>query len=172
VVVEEERPRSTPTFGRAKTGANYAAALRLIVEAKGHHAADQVLFAPGGDVQETGAANFLMIDDGRIVTKALDDSFLPGVTRASILELAAHLGYEVSERNVSVADLIAWATHGEAALSGTAAVLAGVGTLLLHGEEIRVGDGGVGSNTLRLRQALTDIQAGAAPDPFGWVTIL
>ena len=58
--------RSTPDFGRAKTGGNYAAALRFTMDAKKRWQADQVLFSPGGDVQETGAANFLMFDDTRI----------------------------------------------------------------------------------------------------------
>lgn len=170
VLVEDEAMRSTPGFGAAKTGANYAAALRTVVEARTAHGADQVLFAPAGDVQETGASNFLLIDDERVVTKPLDGSFLPGVTREAVLALADHLGYRVEERDLSVEDVLAWAQHGEAALSGTAAVLAGVGTLVYRGSEHRVGSGDVGPNTLRLRGALTDIQTGRAPDSFGWVT--
>ncbi len=170
VLVEDEAMRSTPGFGAAKTGANYAAALRTVVEARTSHGADQVLFAPAGDVQETGASNFLLIDDERVVTKPLDGSFLPGVTREAVLVLAEHLGYQVEERDLSVEDVLAWAEHGEAALSGTAAVLAGVGTLVYRGTEHTVGSGEVGPNTLRLRQALTELQTGRAPDPFGWVT--
>jgi branched-chain amino acid aminotransferase len=59
--------------------------------------------------------------------------------------------------------------EGEAALSGTAAVLSPVGTLIHKGEEIMVGDGEVGSNTVRLRKALTDIHSGIAEDPFDWI---
>lgn len=169
VVVEEVRPRSTPTFGMAKTGANYAAALRLIVEAKQTHAADQVLFAPGGDVQETGAANFLLIDDDRVMTKPVDPSFLPGVTRDSVLAIAADLGYEVIEEHFTVEEMLKFAADGEAALSGTAALLAGVGTILHNGIDHQVGDGQVGPNTLRLRAELTSIQTGASPDLHGWI---
>ena len=170
VAVETQRPRSTPEFGMAKTGANYAAALRIVVEARRHSGADQVLFAPGGDVQETGASNFLLIDPGRVVTKPLDASFLHGVTRDAVLTLAAELGYRVEERNLSVEDLWEWAARpdGEAALSGTAAVLAPVGTLIHQGVERRVGTGEAGEHTLRLREALTSIQTGAAPDHHGW----
>lgn len=84
-------------------------------------------FCPGGDVQETGASNFFLVDDNRLLTKPLDGSFLPGVTRDSLITLARHLGYEVMEKNFTVADIKAWISHGEAALSGTAAVLDGVG---------------------------------------------
>jgi len=44
-----------------------------------------VLFCPNGDVQETGAANFILFDGEEVITKALDESFLHGVTRDSIL---------------------------------------------------------------------------------------
>ena len=58
---------------------------------------------------------------------------------------------------------------GEAALSGTAAVLAGVGELIHKGETIKVGSGDIGPNTESLRKALVDIQLGKATDPFGWL---
>jgi branched-chain amino acid aminotransferase len=172
LVIETEAMRATPGFGRAKAGANYAAALRIVVAARDEHQADQVLFAPGGDVQETGASNFLLLDDRRVITKPLDSSFLHGVTRSSVLTIAADLGYGVEERQLVVAEVLDWARRGEAALSGTAAVLSGVGTLVLDGEEHPVGAGEVGPNTLRLRRALTDIQFGAVEDTHGWVTLV
>jgi len=170
LLIEEEGMRSTPGFGQAKTGANYAAAMRHVLAARREHGADQVLFCPGGDVQETGASNFLLIDDRRVLTKPLDGSFLHGVTRDSVLTLAADLGYEVVERDFTVDELLAWTAFGEAALSGTAAVLTGVGELIRGGRRHTVGDGGVGPNTRRLREALTAIQSGAAGDRFGWLS--
>ena len=62
------------------------------------------------------------------------------------------------------------ASSGEAFLSGTAAVLAPVGRMGFGDEEILVGDGQPGPNTLKLRQALTDLQLGNIPDPYGWST--
>lgn len=170
VAVETEQPRSTPAFGSVKTGANYAMALGITLDAKAELGADQVLFAPGGDVQETGASNFLLIRDGEILTKSLDTSFLHGVTRDSILTLARDRGFEVHERDITVDEMIEWAEDGEAALSGTAAVLAGVGSMIVDGEEIAFADGEVGSTTLELRKALTDIHVGLADDPHGWTT--
>ncbi len=58
----------------------------------------------------------------------------------------------------------------EAALSGTAACLAPVGTLVYRGEELAVRDGQPGPNTARLRDALQSIQYGDAPDTHGWLT--
>ena len=170
LLVETEQPRTTPLFGSVKCGANYVQALPPTLRAKRELGVDQVLFAPGGDVQETGAANFLLIDDERVVTKALDTSFLHGVTRDSILRLAEDMGYVVEERDLSVNEVVAWAARGgEAALSGTAAVLSPVGTLLVGGEEVTVGDGGVGPNVLKLRDALTALQRGEAEDTHGWL---
>ena len=170
ILIEDKGMRSTPGFGQAKTGGNYAAALRHVIKARKEFAADQVLFCPGGDVQETGASNFFLLDDKRVMTKPLDGNFLDGVTRSSILTLASDLGYEVIEKNFTVADIKAWIGQGEAALSGTAAVLAGVGSFVHNGEVIPVRDGKVGPNTARLRDALNDIQFGKSQDPHGWLS--
>ncbi len=165
LAVETQLPRSTPQFGRVKTGANYAMALGITMRAR-EQGADQVLFAPGGDVQETGASNFLLVDEDRIVTKALDNSFLHGVTRDSVLTLARSLGFTVEERDIDVAELPTWT--GEMALVGTAAVLSGVGALLLDGQRHEVGGGVAGPVTQRLRDALVAIQRAEAPDEWGW----
>ena len=170
VLIDDVHMRATPDFGMAKAGGNYASALRYILEAKSQYGANQVLFAPGGDVQETGAANFLLLNDREILTKKLDASFLHGVTRDSILELAATVGYKVIEDDFSVEDALAWAKTGEAALSGTAAVLAGIGSIIYRGHTYPVGDGGFGPNTLKLRDALISIQNGSHPDSYGWLT--
>jgi branched-chain amino acid aminotransferase len=130
---------------------------------------DQVLFCPGGEVQETGAANFLLIRPRHILTRSLDSTFLHGVTRDSLLTMARDLGYRVEERVFKVEEMLDWVKTGEAALSGTAAVLAGVGTLVARGGEHRVGDGDVGPETRRLRAALVAIQQGEAADGYGWL---
>ncbi|GGI09660.1 branched-chain-amino-acid transaminase [Egicoccus halophilus] len=168
LAIETELPRTTPQFGQVKCGANYAMALGVTRRARAEHGADQVLFAPGGDVQETGAANFLLLDDRRVVTKALDPSFLHGVTRDSILTLARDLGYEVEERDLGIEEVLDWARTGEAALAGTAAVLAPVGAFVHGGRRHPVGDGSMGPNTARLREALLAIQRGEAADPHDW----
>ena len=121
-------------------------------------------------MQETGAANFLLISDSEIITKPLDTSFLHGQTRDSILKLGAQLGYRINERNFTVAELLEWVTTYEATLSGTAACLSPVGALVYQGKEIAVRDGNPGVNTAKLQKALQDIQFGLAEDTFGWLT--
>lgn len=169
ILVDDQNTRCAAHLGVVKTGGNYAAAMLPTRDAKAQHGADQVLFCPGGEVQETGAANFLLIREGEVLTRSLDTTFLHGVTRNSLLVLAADMGYRVSERVFSVAEMLEWTKGGEAALSGTAAVLAGVGSLIYHDKEHRVGSGEVGPLTRALRSQLVAIQQGAAPDRHGWL---
>ena len=170
ILLADDLMRTTPELDMAKAGANYVLALGHSMRAKASHNVDAVLFAPGGDVQETGASNFILLNDREILTKPLDSSYLHGVTRDSVLVLGAHMGYTVIERDLSVEDVLGFiAAGGEAALTGTAAVLAGVGTIIHHDKEYTLGDGGVGDNTRKLRAALTDIQHGRSEDHFGWL---
>jgi len=65
--------------------------------------------------------------------------------------------------------MLDWVRTGEAALSGTAAVLTGVGTLIYADTEHRVADGQVGPITRALRAQLVAVQQGEVPDRHGWL---
>ncbi len=169
ILVDDENTRSAAQMGMVKTGGNYAAAMGPTLSARAKYQVDQVLFCPGGQVQETGAANFLLVRDGELLTRGLDSTFLHGVTRDSLLTLARDEGFKVSERVFDVREMLEWVKSGEAALSGTAAVLAGVGTLIYRGSEHQVVNGEVGPITRALRAQLVAIQQGEAPDRHGWL---
>lgn len=164
--------RCAPHMGMVKSGGNYASALPAMIAARAEVNADQVLFCPDGWVQETGAANFMIIDGQELITKPLDSTFLHGVTRQSVLQLARDMGLSVQERELSVDELIARAANPacEANLSGTAAVLAPVGTLIYQGKEISIGQGQPGPKSQQLRKRMNDIQWGLAADHHGWLT--
>ena len=170
LLIEDEKERTTGQLGSTKTGGNYAAALGPTLEAKKKYGVDQVLFCPRGDVQETGAANFLLLSDDEIITKSLDTTFLHGMTRDSVLKLGAEMGYKISERPFTVDELLEKVPTWEACLSGTAATLTAVGTLVYKGKEIQVRDGQPGPNRARLQKALQDLQFGRARDTHGWLT--
>jgi branched-chain amino acid aminotransferase len=172
LLLDETGMRCAPHMGMIKSGGNYASALGPISKAKEELQADQILFCPNGDVQETGAANFLLIDGNEIITKGLDTSFLHGVTRSSILTLAADLGMTVTERDLTVAELLERAAKPEveAVLSGTAAVLTSVGTFIHDEKEYKVGTGEPGPIADKLRLALNNIQWGKAEDKHKWLT--
>lgn len=169
LVVETEIPRTTPHFGRIKTGANYVMALPLLSAARQRHGAHQVLFAPGGRVQETGAANVVMIEADRVVTPGLTDHFLHGVTRDSVLRLAEALGYAVDEREIRIEEFMRWMPAGEIALTGTAALLAPVDEVVRPDTGESSQEGGH-HRTQRLLSGLQALHAGEADDPHGWLT--
>ena len=169
ILVDDQITRSAQHMGMVKTGGNYAAALTPIMNAREKYQADQVLFCPEGQVQETGAANFMLIRDGELMTRSLDSTFLHGVTRDSLLTMGRDMGYTVTEKKFDVLEMLDWVRTGEAALAGTAAVLAGVGTLIYAEMEHRVGTGHVGEVTKALRAKLVAVQRGQSPDMHGWL---
>lgn len=172
LLLDDQGVRCGPDHGMVKGGGNYASALKHIERARASANADQVLFCPGGNVQETGAANFILIDGNEVITKSLDESFLHGVTRESLLELARDTGMTVSERELSIEELLERAAkpNCEAGLTGTAAVVAAVGTLIHDGREYNVGDGKPGPVIRSMRDELNAIQWGNVPDTRQWLT--
>ena len=167
LLVETEHMRCAPHMGRVKCGGNYASALPWVLKAKAEHGANQVLFCPKGDVQETGASNFILIRGDELLTKPLGDEFLHGVTRDSVLHVARDMGYTVNERNFTVDELAAAVAEGaEAILTGTAAVISPVTSFVIGGQEVPVASQERGN---ALRKAITDIQYGAAADCYDWL---
>ena len=168
IVVETEHIRCAPHMGSIKTGGNYAAALPWTMIAEEKYQANQVLFCPKGDVQETGASNFILIDGKTLITKPLTSEFLHGITRRSILQAARDNGYTVEERNFTVDEIKQRVSNGaEAVLTGTAAVLSPVTHFIIDGKELLVKSQ---SEALKLRKFITDIQYGDAKDTHGWLT--
>ena len=159
--------------GYAKCGGNYAASLRA-----GKRAAaqgfSQVLWLDGVErkyIEEVGAMNVMFKINGEIVTPALTGSVLPGITRKSSLQILKEWGYKVSERLLSVDELIAAAESGaleEAWGTGTAAVISPIGHLFYKGKDYVVSNNQIGELTMKLYEELTGIQWGKRPDERGW----
>ena len=160
--------------GAAKCGGNYAASTRAgeKAAAKGY---SQVLWLDGVErkyIEEVGAMNVMFKIDGEIITPALTGSILPGITRKSCIEVLTKLGYKVSERLLSVDELVSALKAGkleEAWGCGTAAVVSPIGALAYKGEEYAVSGGKIGEVTQKLYDTLTGIQWGKEEDTFGWV---
>jgi branched-chain amino acid aminotransferase len=160
-------------MGAAKTGGNYASSLVAQQEATAQ-GCDQVVFLDaqeGTYVEELGGMNLYFVHaDGSIVTPALSGTILEGITRASIIELAGKLGHAVEERKVSIDEWREGIASGEIVevfACGTAAVVTPVGAL-----KSAAGDTAAPPSTeltMKLRQALVDIQYGRAEDSFGWL---
>jgi branched-chain amino acid aminotransferase len=161
-------------MGAAKTGGNYASSLIAQQEATAH-GCDQVVFLDGQEgkyVEELGGMNlYFLYDDGRIVTPATG-TILEGITRASIIELAGKLGFQVEERRFGIDEWRDGVSSGairEVFACGTAAVITPVGRLMWDGGEVGAAADDGGEVTMRIRQALVDIQYGRADDTFGWL---
>ncbi|MEU1542791.1 branched-chain amino acid aminotransferase [Actinacidiphila glaucinigra] len=175
VWLSEEYVRAAPGgTGAAKAGGNYAASLVAQAQAI-EHGCDQVVWLDAIErrwIEEMGGMNLYFVYGDRIVTPELTGSLLPGITRASLLRIAADLGYEVSEGRISVDD---WkngnadGTLTEVFACGTAAVITPVGSVKSTRADWTVGDGGSGEVTMKLRKALLDIQTGQSPDVHGWM---
>ena len=175
ILVEENYIRATRGgLGEAKTGANYAASILAAKEAKAK-GFDQVLWLDAERrrfVEEVGTMNIFFVFGGELVTPPLSGSILPGVTRDSVIELAREWKIPVLERPVEIDEVIRRAEDGsltEAFGSGTAAVISPVGSFSYRGREARVGDGRVGTMSLRFYEGITGIQYGVIEDRHHWV---
>ena len=122
-------------------------------------------------IEEVGAMNVFFVIDDEIVTPMLTGSILPGITRKSCIELLKNWGYRVSERRLSVDELLQAGKEGrlkEAFGSGTAAVISPIGELKIDEHVLQLSDGKIGSISQKLYDQLTGIQWGRVPGPEGW----
>jgi branched-chain amino acid aminotransferase len=171
--VSEEFTRAAPGgTGAAKCGGNYAAGLSAQAEAI-RHGCDQVVYLDTVErryVDELGGMNlFFVMDDKTMVTPPLTGTILPGITRDSIIKLAADRGITTDERPYSMDEWRADAATGrltEAFACGTAAVITPVGIVRGRDGEFAVGGGEFGQS---LRNELLDIQRGTKADTHGWM---
>ena len=175
IMIEDEDVRTVRGgTGYAKCGGNYAASTRAGERAnkKGY---SQVLWLDGVErkyIEEVGAMNVMFKINGEIVTPMLTGSILPGITRKSCLEVLKNLGYKVSERLLSVDELVSAMSDGkleEAWGCGTAAVVSPIGKLMYRDVEYVINDGKIGSVTQKLYDILTGIQWGKLEDEYGWI---
>ncbi|MCS4531327.1 branched-chain amino acid aminotransferase [Corynebacterium sp. ES2730-CONJ] len=167
--------------GFAKCAGNYAASLLAQAQAA-DKGCDQVVWLDAHEhryVEEMGGMNLFFVYDGdkapKIVTPQLTGSLLPGITRASLLELASDMGYEVEERLISTDEWERDAKSGmmtETFACGTAAVITPVGTVRSRHGHFAVNEGRPGSITMKLREHLTGIQRGDLTDTHQWLHTL
>jgi branched-chain amino acid aminotransferase len=159
--------------GAAKTAGNYAASLYAAEEAK-HAGFTQVLWLDGVHrkyIDEVGTMNIMIKIGDEVVTPPLTGTILPGVTRDSALALMREWGLRVSERPISIDEVVAASKNGalrEVWGTGTAAVISPVGELAYKGERLVINGGRIGELTQRLYDAIVAIQYATAPDPHHW----
>ena len=161
-------------IGEAKTMGNYAASL-LAGEKAQKAGYTQVLWLDGVEqkyIEEVGSMNIFFVLGDELVTPELNGSILPGITRGSVIQLARSWGMTVSERKISIDEVMG--AHADGQLtevfgSGTAAVISPVGELKYDDKVIAIGDGKVGPISQKLFDAIKAIQYGQGEDPMGWI---
>lgn len=164
-------------IGEAKTPANYAASLYAGEEAH-KNKYTQVLWLDGIEqkyIEEVGSMNIFFVIADELITPMLNGSILPGITRDSVIALAKMWNVKVSERKISIDEVMQ--AHASGSLqeifgSGTAAVISPVGELKCGDAVLTIGNGKVGPLAHRFFKTLTDIQYGKSDDPMGWIEAL
>jgi len=174
VKVETEYSRAAKGgTGFAKCGGNYGGAYYPTQLAR-QQGFDQVLWTDSSDhqyIEESGTMNVMFVINDKLVTPALSDSILDGVTRDSLLTLAADWGYHTEERPVSVPELeeaFRNNTIREAFGAGTAAVVAPIDSIHINGIHYYLPEYGKDSLLNRLKKKLERVRTGQDEDVYGW----
>lgn len=159
--------------GAAKTSGNYGATL-LVSQQAAEKGYTQVLWLDAREhkyVEEVGTSNIFFFIDDELITPPLGGTILPGVTRDSVLQLARSWKLNVTERPISIDEVVDGCRSGslkEIFATGTAAVISPVGEISYKGENFRIADGRTGELSRRIYDEITGIQYGRKEDPFGW----
>lgn len=160
--------------GYAKAGGNYGGAIypAKLAQDKGYH---QLIWTDGKDheyIEESGTMNVMFVIEDTLVTPALSDSILAGITRDSVLKLARHWGMKVEERRISVHELIDGLQKGkvkEAFGAGTAATIAHIELIGYQDKDYYLPPVAERKFANRVFAELEGIKRGTKPDPFGWI---
>ena len=163
--------------GEFKTAGNYAASLIASEKAQKEGYA-QVLWLDALErkyIEEVGAMNIFFLIGDELVTPDLNGSILPGITRYSVISLAEKWGMKLSERRISIDEVLDAHASGkllEVFGAGTAAVISPVGEIRYGDKVISIGDGTPGDMAMKFYNALTDIQYGKAEDTENWIEFI
>ena len=169
LLISNEFHRAAPGgAGGVKAIGNYAPGMMpsRIAKSKGYAEVIYLDARTSTYIEEVGAANFFCVKDNVLYTPELTGTILPGITRASIIALARHLGYDVHEEKVSAEFAM---SADEAFCCGTAAVISPIGSITHDDKKVTYGDGTPGIMTTTLYDMLTGIQNEKQEDIFGWL---
>ncbi len=159
--------------GDTKSAGNYAASLQAAEKAY-EKGCTQVLWLDARErkyVEEVGTMNMFFVIENELITAPLTGSILPGITRDSVIHMVKDWGMKVSERSLSIDEVIAAAKNGrlqEAFGTGTATVISPVGQIIYKDEEYVVAGGDMGELSQRLYSEIVAIQYAQKEDPYGW----
>jgi branched-chain amino acid aminotransferase len=150
------------TLSRAKMSGTYPNSVLATLEASQHGYDEGLLLDVNGLVAEGAGENIFIVKDGRIYEPELT-SALTGITRASVIELAGELGYDVIARPMTRDDIY---IADEAFFTGTAAEVTPIREL----DGRQIGAGRAGPVTKALQKAFFDVVNGKDRKHRHWLT--
>lgn len=150
---------------RGKIGGSYVNSGLAMAEAHMNGFDDSIVLTEEGKVSEGSSMNFFMVKNGVILTSRTTDCILEGITRTSIIEIAAkELGLTVEVRAIDRTELY---LADEVFFTGTAAQVAPVASI----DHYKIGaDGKPGEITMKLQALYLDIAKGKIPRYNHWLT--
>lgn len=154
-------PNTLPAL--AKAGANYMNSQLIRMEAEINGYSEGIALDEAGYVSEGSGENLFAVRDGKIITPPLGASVLPGITRDTIVRIAAQLGIPIVE-TIIPRELLYIAD--EVFFSGTAAEVTPIRSV----DRIPVGRGRRGPITERIQKRYFEIVKGQREDEFNWLT--
>jgi branched-chain amino acid aminotransferase len=147
---------------QAKASGQYLNSVLAKIESHKAGYDEAILLDEGGYVCEGTGENLFVVRGGVIYTPPLSTSQLEGITRASVIEIARDLGYEVVERNISRAELY---LAEELFCTGTAAEL----TPIREVDDHPIGEGKPGPITRAVQDAFEDALHGRSDRYAKWL---
>ena len=153
-------PNTVPAL--AKAGGNYLSSQLISTEAKRLGFAEGIALSTDGTVSEGAGENLFLIRKGEIVTPPATSSILTGITRDTVMKLAAQLGLSVSESSLPRESLY---LADELFFTGTAAEVTPIRSV----DGIKIGSGKRGPITQQLQETFFGLFSGATDDRYGWL---
>lgn len=174
IKVEEKYVRAAPGgMGDVKTSGNYAASLLATQIARDEGYAE-VLWLDAINrkyIDEVGSMNVFFKIGDKVYTPALNGAILPGITRASVIEMLKTWNIEVIEANIDINELEQHYKNGELKEmfgTGTAAVISPIDQLDYKGTKMIMNY--VEDSLLhKIKNTLVGMQTGKVKDTFGWI---
>jgi branched-chain amino acid aminotransferase len=160
--------------GYAKCAGNYAASLypAKLAQEQGY---TQLLWTDSKThtkFEESGTMNVFFVQNGKLLTPKTSTTILKGITRDSLINIARDLGYEVSEQDVYVKDIVDGIKDGsvtEVFGAGPAVVVSPFSGVGFEGEDIPLPEIHSKSISGILKEHLDGIRKGKLKDTHGWV---
>lgn len=153
-------PNTLPTA--AKAGGNYLSSVQISAEAKRNGFDEGIALDTKGYLSEASGANIFVVKQGKLYTPPAAAAILTGITRDTVMKLAAELGYEVIEEQLPREFLY---LADELFLTGTATEIVPVCTL----DYMQIGSGKPGEVTKALQAAFFGLFSGETQDKWGWL---